>query len=41
MVHDGRTVELKFNRLPPAMQVKVAYRVGGADGAVYLTIHEK
>lgn len=45
LLEDGRTVELRFEKLAPVMQMQVGYNVAAADGkkvvgSVYLTIHD-
>ncbi|HUR55419.1 MAG TPA: DUF6797 domain-containing protein [Gemmataceae bacterium] len=44
VLDDGRTVELRFEKLVPVMQMQVGYNVAAADGrkvvgSVFLTIH--
>jgi hypothetical protein len=44
LLADGRTVELRFDKLRPVMQMQVGYNVAAADGAkvtgsVFLTVH--
>jgi hypothetical protein len=44
LLADGKTVELRFEKLAPVMQMQVGYNVAAADGtkvvgSVYLTIH--
>lgn len=36
---DGKTVELKFDKLQPVMQMQVAYNLPAGANSVYLTIH--